>query len=209
MEKMTEITRREMLGIVAAVPAAAALGDRVAIERAVGAAKRALAKQGTSGVAYVPDFFTAEEWRAVRVLVDLVIPADAGSGSATDAAVPEYMDFMALDRANMQPSFRNGLKWLDDESKRRFTLPFADLEPAQQSAILDDIAWPARARPEMRDGVQFFNFFRDQTASGFWSSRMGVEDLRYMGNTYMAEWNGCPPAALEKLGVSYEAWERR
>jgi gluconate 2-dehydrogenase gamma chain len=202
---MADMNRRDMLGIVAAVPAAVALGDAAAVERAVAAAKKALA----SGVAYVPDFFTPEEWQVVRILVDLIIPADARSGSATDAGVPEYMDFMAIDRPGMQPQFRDGLTWLDEESKRRFGTGFAALEEAQRATILDDIAWPARAPESMRDGVRFFNFFRDQTSSGFWSSRMGVEDLRYMGNTYAPNWNGCPPAALEKLGVSYEEWERR
>jgi gluconate 2-dehydrogenase gamma chain len=206
---MTDMNRRDMLALVGAVPAAMALGDARAVERAVGAARRALAAQATSGVAYVPDFFTPEEWQVVRLLVDLIIPADARSGSATDAGVPEYMDFMALDRPGMQPQFRDGLQWLDGESNRRFGAGFAALEEAQRTAILDDIAFPARAPEALRDGVRFFNFFRDQTSSGFWSSRMGVEDLQYMGNTYVPSWNGCPPAALEKLGVSYEEWERR
>jgi hypothetical protein len=206
---MSDITRRDMLGLMAAFPLGAALGDAGIIERAARAAQRAVAQQAATGIAYVPDFFTPEEWRVVRVLVDLIIPADARSGSATDAGVPEYMDFIALDRPNMQPQFRGGLTWLDGESKRRFSLGFADLEPAQRTAILDDIAWPARAPQAMADGVRFFNFFRDQTASGFWSSRLGVEDLQYIGNTYVAQWTGCPPEALEKLDVSYEEWERR
>jgi hypothetical protein len=206
---MSDISRRDMLGLMAAFPVGAALGDVQLFERAALAAKRALAQQAATGIAFVPDFFTPDEWRVVRILVDLIIPADERSGSATDAGVPEYMDFIALDRPNMQPSFRNGLKWLDDESKRRFGEGFADLDGTQRTAILDDIAWPARAPAGMEEGVRAFNFFRDQTASGFWSSRMGVEDLRYMGNTYVAQWNGCPPEALDRLGVSYDQWERQ
>ncbi|MGH7504178.1 MAG: gluconate 2-dehydrogenase subunit 3 family protein [Longimicrobiales bacterium] len=202
-----DISRRQALGIIAAMPLA--LGDVASIERAAESARRALARRTTTGEAFIPDFFTPEEWRTVRVLVDIIIPRDERSGSANDAGVPEYMDFIVLDRPRMQPDMRDGLKWLDDESRRRFNAGFADLETSQQTAILDDIAWPERARPEMEEGVRFFNFFRDQTASGFWSSRMGVEDLRYMGNTYVAQWNGCPPEALEKLGVSYAEWERR
>jgi hypothetical protein len=206
---MSDITRRDMLGLMAAFPVGAALGDVGIIERAALAARRALAQQAATGHAFVPDFFTADEWRVVRMLVDLIIPADARSGSATDAGVPEYMDFIMLDRPSMQPAMRNGLKWLDDESKRRFQRGFADLDATQRGALLDDIAWPARAPAAMADGVRFFNMFRDQTASGFWSSQMGVEDLRYIGNTFVAQWNGCPPEALRKLGVSYEEWERR
>jgi hypothetical protein len=69
--------------------------------------------------------------------------------------------------------------------------------------VLDDIAWPRRARQEMQAGVRFFNFFRNFTASGFWSSKMGVDDLQYMGNRPMAQWPGCPQPALDKLGVGY------
>jgi len=32
---------------------------------------------------------------------------------------------------------------------------------------------------------------------------MGVQDLRYVGNTFVSEWKGCPPEALAKLGVTY------
>jgi hypothetical protein len=53
----------------------------------------------------------------------------------------------------------------------------------------------------MGPGAAFFSLFRDLVASGFWSSRMGVEDLRYTGNTFVAEWKGCPPEVLRKIGL--------
>jgi hypothetical protein len=78
-----------------------------------------------------------------------------------------------------------------------------ECSPADRAQALDTIAWPQRARPETAPGVAFFTRFRDLTASGFWSSPMGVADLRYQGNTVVREWTGCPQAALDKLGVSY------
>jgi hypothetical protein len=69
--------------------------------------------------------------------------------------------------------------------------------------VLDDIAWPPRARPELSHGVAFFGSFRDLTATGFWTTKMGIEDLQYLGNRSVARWNGCPDGALKKLGVSY------
>ena len=69
--------------------------------------------------------------------------------------------------------------------------------------MLDDIAWPAKARAEMSQGVAFFNDFRDLTASGFWSSKLGVADIGYLGNQFVGQWNGCPPEQLAKLGVQY------
>src|SRR2546425_1283708 len=81
-------------------------------------------------------------------------------------------------------------------------------ESVERAAVLDDIAWPKKAKSEYSAGVAFFNSFRDLTASGFFSSRLGVQDLRYIGNTFVAEWKGCPPEALAKLGVSYDLMTR-
>lgn len=153
---------------------------------------------------FAPAFFTPHEWDTVRVLVDLVIPKDERSGSATEAGVPEYMDFMLNDRTDGQTPMRGGLAWLDNEATERFTTTFVAATAQQQTAILDDIAWPKKARPEMSHGVAFFNMFRDMTASGFWTSKLGVTDLDYQGNTFVMEWKGCPPEALQKLGVRYE-----
>jgi hypothetical protein len=201
---VSDISRRQALGAIAAIPLAAALEPAPeALERASRAARTAL-DEAASGAPYVPKFFTAHEWRSVRVLVDYVIPRDARSGSATDAGVPEFMDFIMMEYPNMQVPMRGGLAWLDGETRERFGAAFISVTGAQRRAVLDDIAWPAKARPEMSHGVAFFNRFRDLTASGFFSSKMGVADLGYQGNTIVMEWKGCPEAALRKLGVAYD-----
>jgi hypothetical protein len=56
-------------------------------------------------------------------------------------------------------------------------------------------------------GVAFFNRFRSSIGAAFFSSNMGWQDLRYMGNVFNPNWNGCPPAATRKLGVSYEEYD--
>ena len=202
---MSEMTRREALGVLAFLPIAAAFAplpegvDAPAVETASRAAADALA----SASAFAPKFFTAREWETVRVLADLVIPRDERSGSATDAGVPEFMDFIMDAYPDQQTAMRGGLAWLDSESVRRYGTRFVATDGPSQRRLLDEIAWPARAKPEMSQGVAFFSRFRDLTSSGFWSSRMGVADIGYKGNTGMAEWTGCPPEALAKLGVSY------
>ena len=209
---MSEISRRDLLGMIGAAPLAASLGLSPAdVERAARQARDAKAARDAepSQEAPAPAFFTEAEFRTVRVLADLIIPRDERSGSASDAAVPEFIDFTVADRPFMQIPVRGGLRWLDAESHDRHGAAFADLTEAQQKGILDDIAWPERARPEMGHGVAFFNRFRDLVASGFWSSKMGVEDLQYRGNQAVPAWNGCPPEALAKLGVSYEVMKRR
>lgn len=202
---MAGMDRRRALRLMATAPIAAAFTWTDAeASRAWGFARAARDRAARRGAGYEPEFFTPHEWETVRVLVDLIIPADDRSGSATDAGVPEFMDFMMIDRPRRQATMREGLAWFDEEARRRFGRAYVDCGPEQRTAILDDIAWPDRAPDGYEDAVAFFNGFRDLTASGFWSSEMGVEDLRYLGNTFVAEWTGCPPAALEKLGVSYD-----
>jgi len=168
------------------------------------AAKASKLAQTALKTPFAPTFFTPHEWDTVRLLSDLIIPKDDRSGSATDAGVPEFMDFMMTDRPDGQTPMRGGLAWLDNECQERFGKTFLLCSDTERTSVLDDIAWPKKAKPAMSNGVAFFNMFRDMTASGFWSSKIGVTDLDYRGNTFVAEWNGCPPAALQKLGVQYE-----
>ncbi len=205
-ESAKDMSRRDAVQLLAALPFAAVFtlpaADQERARRFVDAAL-------DEGVAFAPRFFTASEFRTVRVLADTIIPRDDRSGSASDAGVPEFMDFMMVDRPGDQKWMRDGLTWLDAQSASRFSKPFTGATPSQREAILDDIAWPARAPASMAEGVSFFNGFRDLTATGFWTSRVGVKDLRYVGNTFVPEWNGCPSAALNKLGVSYAKFERK
>ena len=125
------------------------------------------------------------------------------SGSATDAGVPEFMDFICIAYPDRQPGMRDGLRWLDGLAYDTYHKNFANCSDTERRAMLDQIAWPAKAKPEMREGVQFFNRIRDFTASGFFSSQMGVKDIGYMGNTALPAWHGCPKPALDHIGVRY------
>ena len=192
--------RREAVRLLAIAPLAAAFSW--APESARDAAL--LARKALRQRPYEPKNFTAHEWETVRVLVDLILPKDERSGSATDAGVPEFMDFMLVDDTDLQTPVRGGLAWLDHECDDRYAKTFVACTDAERAAVLDDIAWPKKASPKYSAGVAFFNSFRDFTASGFFSSRIGIADVGYIGNTFVAEWKGCPPEALTKLGVHYE-----
>ena len=197
--------RRTAIKVAAVAPLAGGFTwTGVEADQARRSAATARAAATATAQQFEPEFFTPHEWRTVRLLVDMIIPADERSGSATDAGVPEFMDFMMLDQPDRQVPMRGGLAWMDMEARKRYDRSFIDCAEAERAAILNDIAWPARARPELSHGVAFFNSFRDLTASGFWSSRVGVDDLQYIGNTVVAEWTGCPEPALTKLGVRYE-----
>jgi gluconate 2-dehydrogenase gamma chain len=193
--------RRDVLKVLLAAPAATLTWTDAEATQAAAAAQAAL----TTAKPFVPKFFTASEFKLVRTLADIMIPKDERSGSATDAGVPEFMDFMMIDQPTRQVAMRGGLAWLDVECQQRFDKTFLNCTEAERTAVLDDIAWPSRAKPELAHGVAFFNNFRDLTASGFWTTRVGIDDLQFLGNRSVARWNGCPDEALKKLGVSYDS----
>src|SRR5882672_1751673 len=146
--------RREAVGAMAMAALTAAFKWTPAeAQRAATLAREAI----TAKTRFAPAFFTPHEWDTVRVLADLVIPRDERSGSATDAGVPEYMDFMMTDRPDGQIAMRGGLAWLDNEAYERSGKTFLTSTEAERTAILDDIAWPKKARAEMSQGVAFFN----------------------------------------------------
>jgi gluconate 2-dehydrogenase gamma chain len=218
-----QVTRRGAIKAIAAAAAVPVLGTFETSEehvlRAREAAESAVLAE-MQGTAYTPKFFTAHEYQTVRVLADYIIPRDARSGSATDAGAPQYIDFVLSDQTPppgppnptrrfyvaptpAQVNMRGGLAWLDRECANRFGTgkTFLTATDAQRRQVLDDIAWPEKAKPGLSHGVTFFNRMRDMTAAGFFSSKMGVQDLRYMGNMPMAKWDGCPPNVLAKLGL--------
>ncbi len=206
---MSEINRRDalkLLGVVPLVPVVAPLtplspaGAAGALAWAdpevAQAASRVAGLEAEQQGPYKPRFFTPHEYATVRVLADMVVPADAKSGSASQARVPEFIDFMTSDGAeSRRVAMRGGLAWLDAESRRRYGVVFAGATAAQRGKILDDIAWPKKAPARLSQGVAFFNRFRDLTAAGFFSSELGHRDLGFQGNVPVMEWKGCGEAA--------------
>ena len=149
-------------------------------------------------------FFTPQELATVTVLADIIIPADAKSGSASQAGVPAFIEFMMKDLPQWQTPMRGGLRWLDVESRKRFGKPFTGATKAQQIQLVDDIAYPEKAKPGMSQGVAFFNLMRNFTATGFYTSQIGIKDIGYMGNT-PNQWEGVPADVLKQYGVSYDS----
>lgn len=200
-----QISRRDALAALLAVPAGLALSPE-AVEAAADHAHAAVAAQqgatpAAPRVAYRPKQFTTDEWRLVRLLVNYIIPRDGRSGSATEAGVPEFMDFILGEYAGNRQWMKNGLAWTNAECRARFKKGFVSCTDAQRRELLDAIAFPKKAAPEMKVGVEFFNNFRNMTASGFYSSRIGIADLGYIGNRPIATWEGTPIEVRRKLGL--------
>jgi gluconate 2-dehydrogenase gamma chain len=148
-------------------------------------------------------FFDEHEMNTLKVLIDIIIPKDESSGSATDAGVHNFIEFIVKDMPRHQLPLRGGLKWLDIQCLKRHNQNFISCSAQQQLDWIDEIAYPAQAKHEMKQGATFFNLLRDLTATGFFTSEMGLKDLGYAGNT-PNRWDGVPQEVLDQYGLSYD-----
>jgi hypothetical protein len=149
-----------------------------------------------------PNFFTEHEMATITILSDIIIPKDAVSGSATDAKVPEFIEFIVKDMPDHQVPMRGGLKWLDLHSYKKHAKAFTECSSKEQIGIVDEIAYPQKAAPELVQGVSFFNKIRDLVTTGFYTAEIGVKDLGYMGNVPNM-WAGVPDDVLKHHGFAY------
>ncbi|MES3016328.1 MAG: gluconate 2-dehydrogenase subunit 3 family protein [Bacteroidota bacterium] len=149
-------------------------------------------------------FFTAAEFNTITVLGDIIIPKDDHSGNASDAKVADFIEFIVKDQPDLQLPMRGGLKWLDIKSLKMFKKSFTDASADQRIQLVDLIAYPDKALPENKAGVSFFDTIRGLTATGFFTSKIGIEDLGYKGNQPNA-WDGVPDDVLKQFGLEYDA----
>ena len=147
-------------------------------------------------------FFTPTEMATITILGDIIIPKDAVSGSASQAKVPEFIEFIVKDMPEHQTPMRGGLRWLEMISLKKFGNSFTAITEKQRIEIIDEIAYPKKAKASMKQGVAFFNLMRNLTTTGFYTSEMGVKDVGYMGNV-PNQWNGVPDDVLKEHNLAY------
>ncbi len=153
-------------------------------------------------------FFTENEMVVITLLADIIIPKDEVSGSASEAKVPEFIEFIVKDMPDHQTPMRGGLRWLEIYTFKKFNKSFKDCSPEQRISIVDEIAYPNKAKKEVAQGVAFFNKMRDLTVTGFYTTQMGGEDLGYVGNR-PNQWNGVPDDVLKQYNVAYTEKENK
>lgn len=148
---------------------------------------------------------TDHEMETIAVLSALILPANDKFGSAADAGVPDFIEFMAKDIPDMQTTLRGGLMWLDHKSNTEYQLEFKSASEEQQKALLDEIAFydPEVPMDEQPLEIQFFSMMRNLTMTGYYTSKMGMDDLGYKGNMPNV-WDGVPQDVLDQHGVAYE-----
>src|SRR4051794_34970628 len=179
-------------------------------------------KANEDAIKAMPKFFTDAEMATITVLGDIIIPKDDVSGSASDAKVPEFIEFIVKDQPEHQVPMRGGLRWLDLQCINRYDKAFTDCTQPQQMEMVNDIAYPeinytdqkgnkvkkGKVKPGMQPGISFFSLMRDLTATGFYTSEIGLKDVGYMGNV-PNKWNGVPDDVLKQYGYAYTEKEMK
>jgi gluconate 2-dehydrogenase gamma chain len=190
------VTRRDILRTLAA----SALGGsvlQVIPAKAAEYAHQAVHNEKSASPAgkYIPKYFSAHQYEMLTWLCDAIIPKDEKSGGAVEAGAPEFIDLLTSENEDWQVALGGGLMWLDTYSSDLYLSPFMDCTPQQRKEMMDLIAFRKNAKQDLAltQGIAFFAFLRRLTCDGFYTSKIGIEDLQYIGNTALREFPGCPP----------------
>lgn len=140
---------------------------------------------------YAPQFFDAAEFAAIDQLCELIIPKGESPG-ARDAGVAEFIDFMVASDPKLQWPFRYGLDWLETRSMDLHGSGFTKLSDTEQEALLRTIAYRKTCEPTDGDGCAFFKLLRQYTVIGYYTSRIGMEELNNPGLRFYSESPACP-----------------
>lgn len=147
-------------------------------------------------------FFDQHEMETITELVDLIIPADEGSPSASEVEVPGFIEFIVKDQPELQHPMREGLRWIDDYSQQHFQDIFIRITVDEKMHILDRIAYPDPESSELQPGIAFFALLRELTASGYFTTKAGIAYLGYVGNRPNV-WEGVPADVLRQYGLTH------
>ena len=193
---MSAISRRDVLRNLAVGAAGGSVLQVIPAQAAVLAHKMIQKEKAASPAGnYAPKYFSPHQYQTLLRLCDLIIPKDDVSGGAVEAGAPEFIDLLTRENKEFQVALGGGLMWLDNFCSDRYQHLFLECVPAQQKEALDLIAYRKNAvsDPSLSQGVAFFAKLRKMTCDGFYTSEIGIEDLKYIGNTALAEFPGCPP----------------
>ena len=191
-EQPQDVSRRDVLRITLTTFGVSVVSAEAAqhVHTAVNEVKK------TASGPYKPKCFTASEYKTLQRLADLIVPADDRSQGALAAGAPEFIDFLSSQSKELAEIYTGGLAWLDHEMVKRYEAPFVTATPEQQTAILDLIAYRKNDSPELGPGIRFFTWVRNMTVDAFYTSKVGMDDLGFMGNGAMSEFS-VPVAAIE------------
>jgi gluconate 2-dehydrogenase gamma chain len=182
------VTRRDLLKSLTTAAAATSVLRVIPLQAAEYAHHMIETEKAASSTGvYTPKYFPAEQYKTLQTLCEAIFPRDADCGGATEAGAPEFIDLLTSENPHYQLTLGGGIMWLDST--------FVDCTPQQKAEMLDLIAYRKSAEHDasLGQGVEFFSFLRNLTADGFFTSKIGIQYLGYIGNTFVAEFPGCPP----------------
>ena len=189
------ISRRDVLKTLAAGAAGGSVLQVIPLQAAE-VAHQMVRKEKAAAPAgkYAPKYFAPKQYETLSSLCDTIIPRDEKSGGAVEAGAPEFIDLLTSENVEFQGRLGGGLMWLDGYCLDHYGKSYMESAPEQRKEIVDLIAYRknAKATPELLQGVAFFAFLRNLTCDGFYTSKIGIEDLQYVGNVTRSEWPGCP-----------------
>lgn len=157
------------------------------------------ARAGAEDQVYTPKFFSPHFYKTLQTLCQTIIPSDDQAKGAIEAGAPEFIDLITSENKDYQLALGGGMMWLDNTCIDRYGKVYLDCTLEQQKEILDLIAYRKNAKqdPSLGQGIDFFALLRRLTADGFFTSEIGIEYLGYIGNTFVKDFPGCPPAPGE------------
>jgi len=187
------ISRRDVLRTLAMGMAGGSVLQVIPLEAAE-LAHQMVHKEKAAAGKYAPKYFTPKQYETILSLCDAIIPKDEKSLGALEAGAPEFIDLLTSENQDYQLALGGGLMWLDTHCIDQYGKTFMECAPEQRKEVLDLIAFRKNARKDhsLSQGVAFFAFLREMTCDGFYTSKIGIEDLQYIGNVTRGEWPGCP-----------------
>jgi gluconate 2-dehydrogenase gamma chain len=189
------ITRRDILRTLAAGAVGGSALQVIPAEAAEYAHQMVMKEKSASPAGqYTPKYFSPPQYDTLKALCDAIIPKDDHSGGAVEAGAPEFIDLLTSENEQYAGRLGGGLMWLDNFCIDRYEKPFLGCAPEQQQKTLDSIAYRKNAKTDLAlsPGVAFFAFLRKMTCDGFYTSKIGIADLQYIGNTALPDFPGCP-----------------
>jgi len=84
-----------------------------------------------------------------------------------------------------------GIAWLGEESQRRFAKAFLDIEPDTQLELVQGISDVRTDKSVINAGTRLFDFLKAECIRGYYTSRAGLKELEYKGDTFYSKPPGC------------------
>lgn len=145
---------------------------------------------------YKPKAFNAREYKTLQRLSELIVPADERGPSALQSGAPEFIDLLTSANEDLQTIYRGGIAWLDRTMEKKHGTSFVDSKPAEQTAMLDLIAYKKNDSAELGAGIRFFDWCRKMVVDAYYTSPVGIKDIGYLGNKGMTKFE-VPVAAIQ------------